>query len=105
MHKYFFHESFEILAHEIDVGFEKIQDGGSSTELFATSLLPDQPKPCRSMTIMIFQNRHFFLLLALAESAQVGLSRFRKPQVVPLIRVAYSKLTNRTSRSAVINLC
>jgi hypothetical protein len=34
------------------------------------------------MSIMVFLNRRFFLLLALAESAQVGLVQIMKQQVI-----------------------
>jgi hypothetical protein len=81
LHEYFFHESFEILAHEIDVGFEKIQHGGSNTESSATTLLPEQAKPSRSIKRMVLPIRQFYLGLALAESAQVGVIQFCKSQV------------------------
>jgi hypothetical protein len=49
------------------------------------------------MSIMVFPNRRFFLLLALAESAQVGLIQIRKPQVVRSIRIAGSIRHTRQS--------
>ena len=42
------------------------------------------------MTIIVCPNRRFFLLLALAGSAQVGLIQFRKPQVGGSIPLATS---------------
>jgi hypothetical protein len=39
---------------------------------------------------MVCPNRRFSLLLALAESTQVGLIQFRKPQVIGSIPIASS---------------
>ena len=56
--------------------------GFSNLAPSATSLLSDQPKACRAMSSMAFPNRRFSLLLALAESAQFGLIKRMKPQVI-----------------------
>lgn len=54
------------------------------------------------MTIMVFPNRRFFLLLALAESAQVGLIQICKPLVgrAALLTARIGRAPSERARSA-----
>jgi hypothetical protein len=56
----------------------------------ATTLLPEQPKPRRPMTILVIPNLRFFVGMALAGLAQFQEEEIRKPQVVRSIRIAGS---------------
>jgi hypothetical protein len=50
-------------------------------ELLATTLLPEQAKPSRSIMRMVLPIRQFYLGLALRGSCQAVLNRVCKPQV------------------------
>ena len=63
---------------------------GTDTSRSATTLLPEQAKPGRSITRMVLPIRQFFLGLALRGSCQIGLSRVCKPQVGGSIPLASS---------------
>jgi hypothetical protein len=56
-------------------------EGGYENHFSATTLLPEQPKPRRPMTIMVVQNLRFSVGIALAGLAQFRKEEICKPQV------------------------
>ena len=59
-------------------------------EFDATTLLPEQAKPSRSIRRMVLPIHQFYLGLAQRESCQIGLNQVCKPQVGGSIPLASS---------------